>query len=411
MDSTCLFTTVPASTSEFSRNSPRLRSFGKKERRHRDDDNEDPSSDTDSIKALVEPALPEKGLKAKQPSIKMGTGLQYVEVAVEENPASPLNLYSGGGQIKGKTQYSEVLLPLNAPMEEEEVCTEVPTLPRKNSTKLSTFGKSEDIWVRNTPDTRLPSLPPKTRTKSQASDSERPVTQSAHPQDSFPQTRSQDSFPQDSLNLVGVTGPSKPVVSPALSRKGYEEMNSALLPGGRETPPMVEDVWKPQPTNSEGHKHQPLAYENVSLLSHNAKAPNDSQSVVISEVDQQGEADDDYILVNQQLSKPTDPRAYENVTPGRLTTGYVTQESVTSGASTPPVNRSYENISTPKKDWNYVSMKEGVPDSSGSNVSHSDKEDTQVFDYEIMTSGATPTVFPSYVNVTRQGEFSGPFLF
>ena len=98
MDSTCLFTTVPASTSEFSRNSPRLRSFGKKERRHRDDDNEDPCSDTDSIKALVEPALPEKGLKAKQPSIKMGTGLQYVEVAVEENPASPLNLYSGGGK-------------------------------------------------------------------------------------------------------------------------------------------------------------------------------------------------------------------------------------------------------------------------------------------------------------------------
>lgn len=392
-----MFTSVPAPTSEFNRHSARLRSFGKKERRHRNDDNEDPSSDNDSIKVLVEPALPEKGLKAKQPSIKLGTGLQYVEVAVDKNPGIPLNLYSGGGQINSKTQYTEVLLPLNAPMEEEEVCTDVPTLPRKNSQKLSTFGKSEDIWVRNTPDNRLPSLPPKTRTKSQASDSDRPVTQSTHPP---------AHLPQDSLNLEGVTGTPKPAASPALSRKGYEEMNLTLLPDGRETPPMVEDIWKPQPTDSRGHKHQPLAYENVSVLSHRAKSPNDLHGVLISEVGQQGEGDDDYILVNQQPSKPADPRAYENVTPGRHTAGYVTQGSVTSGASTLPVNGSYENISIPKKDCNYVSMK-GVPDSSDSNGSHSDRE---AFDYEIMTSGVKPTVFHPYVNVTSQGEFPGLLL-
>lgn len=377
--------------SEFSRNSPRLRSFGKKGPRQRLDENEDPGP----IKALVEPAIPEKGLKAKKPSIKLGTGLQYVEVAVDKNPPSTQNSYLGGGQTNNKTQYTEVLLPSNGSMEEVDENADVPTLPRKNSKKVSSISQSEDIWVRNTPANQLPSLPPKTRTKSEAFNFE-------------PQNVKSDRPPaallQDALNLAVAPESTKPVVSPDLSRKGYEEMNLTLLSKDIDTSPASEDIWKPMPSNS----RQPLAYENVSLP-HREKTPNELQSMLISEVDLQEEGENGYVVVNQQSSKPSDPRSYENVTLGSITANTVTQDAVMSGASTSPVNRSYENIGAPQRVGSYVPMKGIVPDSTDIQIAiAAGKAGGQdAMDYEIMKSGGEPVIH-QYVNVKRPGGAGDP---
>ena len=358
-----------ASPSEFKRNSPRLSSFGKKGPRHRDGENGISSDSPAPKKALIEPALLEKGLKAKKPSVKLGTGLQYVEVAVDKVPLSPPQTSSaGGGQTTNKTQYAEVLLPPNGSVEETEECEDVPTLPRKNSKRDC----AEDIWVRNTAAHPLPSLPPKTRSKGSADDFERPDAFSGQPRAPFPHnTEPAGASPADVVNPASQSGgsvsqqASQRVASPDLSRIGYEVMTLSSVSGGRATPPAVEDIWKPQPVDAREHrKQQPAAYENV-CLPNRGKPPNDMpQSMVISDVDQPAEGDDGYVVINQQPSKPTDPRGYENVTPasvtpGHITPGYVTQGAVTSGSSTTPVRSPYENVIN---DGYYMRMRGGVPD-------------------------------------------------
>ena len=315
----------------------------------------------------MEPPLPEKGLKAKKGSVKLGTGLQYVEVAVDKVPLSPPQTSSAGGiQSNSKTQYAEVLLPPNGSVEEVDECEELPQLPSKNNKKPK---EPEDIWVRNTPAKPPPSLPPKTRTKSDAADSERPAAKTGRPPAALPPDTEPDVNPAGASNPggqsdVGVSEQAtRRVASPELSRKGYEDMNLS----GRATPPAAEDIWKPQPVNMREHpKQQPLAYENVSLP-HKGKPPNDMQSMIITDVDQQGEGEDGYVVVNQQPSKPPDARGYENVTPGT-----VMQSAVTPGAASPAVKHSaYENVS--KNDY-YVPMIGGMQTERQSTQAAGEKE-------------------------------------
>ena len=355
-----LLFSLASSSSEFNRNSPRLSSFGKKGPRHRDDDNEDQSSSPALKKALVEPALPEKGLKGKKSSVKLGhgTGLQYVEVAVDKVPLSPPQAFgAGGGQISNKTQYAEVLLPPNGCVQEVDESEDVPTLPRKNSKKALSLNECEDIWVRKTSPKPPPLLPPKTRTKSDAADSERHAAKSGRPPVPLPQDTKHAgaTHPAGSSGLSAPEQATKRVATPELSRKGYEDMNLSSVSSGRATPPFKEDIWKPLPVNTREHsRQQPLAYENVSLPQRGKS--NDMQSMFISDVDEQGEGEDGYVVVNQPPSKPADPRGYENVTPGTVTQGVVTH-----GASTSAVKRSYENVSN--NGTYYVPMTGGVPDS------------------------------------------------
>lgn len=355
-----LLFSLASSSSEFNRNSPRLSSFGKKGLRHRDDDNEDQSSSPALKKALVEPVLPEKGLKAKKGSVKLGhgTGLQYVEVAVDKGPLSPPQTSgAGGGQINNKTQYAEVLLPQNGCVQEVDECEDVPSLPRKSSKKALSLNECEDIWVRNTAANPPPLLPPKTRTKSDAADSERRAAKLGRAPAALPQDTKHagGASPAGSSGLSVPEQATKRVATPELSRKGYEDMNLSSVSSGRATPPFKEDIWKPLPVTAREHsRQQPLAYENVSLPQRGKT--NDLQSMFISDVDEQGEGEDGYVVVNQQPSKPTDPWGYENVTPGA-----VTPAAVTSGASTSAVKHSYENVSN--DGTCYVPMTGGVPDS------------------------------------------------
>lgn len=361
-----------ASPSEFNRNSPRLSSFGKKGLRHRDGENEISSDSPAPKKALIEPALLEKGLKAKKPSVKLGTGLQYVEVAVDKVPLSPQTSSAGLGQTTNKTQYAEVLLPPNGSVEEVEECEHFPTLPRKNSRKVCALSQSEDIWVRNTTAHPLPSLPPKKRSKGSGDGFERPDAFSGRPLAPIPQhTEPAGVSPADVANPASHSGDcvsqqaSKGVASPDLSRKGYEVMTLSSASGGRATPPTVEDIWKPKPVDAREHrKQQPVAYENVSLPNRGKPPNNMQQSMIISDVDQPAEGDDGYVVFNQQPSKPTDPRSYENVTPAVVTPGRVTQGAVTSGSSTTPARSPYENVIN---DGYYVRMRGGAPDAKQTN--------------------------------------------
>ena len=356
----------------FQRNSPRLRSFGKKEPRFRGEEDAEP------YKALVEPVLPVKGLKAKKGSVKLGSGpgLQYVEVAVDKGPLSPPQASTAGNKINSKTQYAEVLLPAsNGYVEEVDESDEPPQLPEKENKRPSFSHEVEDIWVRNT-STPPPSLPPKVRAASKGdapaavSGSNEPTSRSgrppaALPQDAHPAGQSNPEGP----NPVSQTGhdvteqPARRVATPELSRKGYEDMNLTSASSGRATPP-GEDIWKLQPQNIREHpKQQPLAYENVQL-SHRAKPPTDMQSVCISDVDQQGEGvgEDGYVVVNGPSSKTTDSRGYENVTPG----------------ATAPVKPKYENISN---EVSYVAMTgrmsaDSTPSRTSNHAPHEDDEDT-----------------------------------
>ena len=347
-----MFFSVPPSPG-FNRNSPNLRSFGKKGPRDRGDENGDQSPVPAPKKAFVEPALPEKGLKAKKGSVKLGAGLQYVEVAVEKVPLSPPQTSVGENQTNNKTQYAEVLLPSNVTVQEVEECEEIPQLPNKNYKKLSSSSNDpDDIWVRKPPAHPPPSLPPKTRTKS---DADRRAAKTGRPPALLPP----DPEPAGPVNPEGQSAPTvsdqatKRVATPELSRKGYEDMSLASESGGRETPP-AEDIWKPQPVNMREHtRQQPLPYENVSLPhTRQPPPPSGMNSMLISDVDRQGEGDDGYVVVNQQPLKPPDARGYENITPGAATQGAVTPGAASSATKRTP----YENVN----DGYYVPMIGGI---------------------------------------------------
>ena len=335
------------------RNSPRLSSFGKKGARNRGDEIAE-SADQNPSPAPV--PLPEKGLKAKKGSIKLGTGLQYVEVAVEKVPLSPPQSSAGGSKANSKTQYAEVLLPPNNYVEEVNECEDVPQLPQKSNKKPLSVDEPEDIWVRKPPSHPPPSLPPKKRTKSDAADSDSSAAKAVRPPVVLPTV----TEPASHANPEGRSVPSvsnqakKRVATPELSRKGYEEMTVGPVSGGRETPP-VEDVWKPQPVNIREHsRQQPLPYENVSLPQSRKVPLSDKQSMRISDIDQPAEGEDGYVVVNKQPSKPADSRSYENVTPSAVTQGAVTPRTSSSATK----RAAYENV---KNDGYYVPMTGGVP--------------------------------------------------
>ena len=347
----------------FQRNSPRLSSFGKKGPHHRDNEDEEESPSPAPKKALFEPVLPAKGLKAKKGSVKLasGAGLQYVEVEVDKGPLSPPQASNvraqTNSQTNSKTQYAEVRLPTpNDTVEEVDECQELPQLPEKEMKRhCASNVEMDDIWVRNTPDT-LPSLPPKIRTPAKGETpaavpesspstfkSERPPA--ALPQDKHP---SGHSSPSGQTGLMSQTGidvteePSSPVPSPESSRKGYEDMSLINA-----VPSSPDVFWKPQPLNVREcpKQKQELAYENVQLPNR-GKPANDMQSVIISDVDRQGEGEDGYVIVNTPTPKTTDARGYENVTPG----------------ASMPVK--WDNMSN---DVNYVPMMGAAPADSAQN--------------------------------------------
>ena len=329
------------------RNSPRLSSFGKKGARNRGDESADQSPSPAPV------LLPEKGLKAKKGSVKLGTGLQYVEVAVEKVPLSPPQSSARGSKANSKTQYAEVLLPPNNYVEEVNECEDVPQLPQKSNKKPPSVDEPEDIWVRKPPSHPPPSLPPKKRTKSDAADSDLSAGKAVRP----PAVLPTETGPASHGNPEGRLVPSvsnqakKRVATPELSRKGYEEMTVGPFSGGRETP----HVWKPQPVNIREHsRQQPLPYENVSLPQSRKVPLSDKQSMRISDIDQPAEGEDGYVVVNQQPSKPADSRSYENVTPGAVTQGAVTPRTSSSATK----RAAYENV---KNDGYYVPMTGGVP--------------------------------------------------
>ena len=342
----------------FQRNSPRLSSFGKKGPRHRSDEDWVGSPSPDTKEALFEPVVPAKGLKAKKGSVKLasGPGLQYVEVEVDKAPLSPPQAPNPGVQTNSKTQYAEVRLPSsNESVEEAAECEELPQLPEKENKKpCASNVEMDDIWVRNIANP-LPSLPPKIRApkvdpSTAIPETSQSIFKSGRPPLALPQDKhpAGHSSPEGQTGLTSQTGlrvteePSRPVASPELSRKGYEDMS--LI---KATPPSPDVFWKPQPLNVREYpkQKQELAYENVQLPNR-GKSANDTQSMVISAVDQQGEGEDGYVIVNAQNSKTTDARGYENVTPG---------------ASTPV---KCDNISN---DVNYVPMTGAVPADSAQN--------------------------------------------
>ena len=329
------------------RNSPRLSSFGKKGARNRGDESADQSPSPSPV------PLPEKGLKAKKGSVKLGTGLQYVEVAVEKVPLSPPQSSAGGSKANSKTQYAEVLLPPNNYVEEVNECEDVPQLPQKSNKKLPSVDEPEDIWVRKPPSHPPPSLPPKTRTKSDAADSDLSAAKALRLPALLPTVTEPASHANPEVRSVSSVS-KKRVATPELSRKGYEEMTVGPVSGGRETPP-VEDIWKPQPVNMREHsRQQPLQYENVSLPQSRKVPLSEKQSMRISDIDQSGEGEDGYVVVNQQPSKAADTRSYENVTPGAVTQGSVTPRTSSSASK----RAAYENV---KNNGYYVPMTGGVP--------------------------------------------------
>lgn len=317
----------------FQRNSPRLSSFGKSGSRHRGNEDGEQSPIPSPKKALFEPVLPAKGLKAKKGSVKLasGPGLQYVEVEVDKAPLSPPQAPNPGVQTNSKTQYAEVRLPSSTEtVEEVDECEELPQLPEKENKKACASNvEMDDIWVRNTSNPP-PSLPPKIRAPSKG-DAPAVVLESS--QSTFKSERPPAALPQDkhpgghsspegqtgptSQTGLGVTEePSRRVGSPVLSRKGYENMSL------KKATPASPDVFaKPQPLNVKEYPKpkQELAYENVQLPNRGGKHANNMQSMIISDVDQQGEGEDGYVIVNTSPSKPTDARGYENVTPGAST--------------------------------------------------------------------------------------------
>ena len=312
----------------FQRNSPRLSSFGKNGSRHRGDGEESPSPSPK--KALFEPVLPAKGLQAKKGSVKLasGPGLQYVEVEVDKAPLSPPQAPNPGVQTNSKTQYAEVRLPSSTEtVEEVDECEELPQLPEKENKKpWASNVEMDDIWVRNTSNPP-PSLPPKIRAPVKGDapaavpESSQSTFTSERPPAALPQYKhsAEHSSPEGQTGLTSQTGlgiaeePSRRVGSPKLSRKGYEKMS--LKKG---TPASTDVFGKPQPLNVKEYPKpkQELAYENVQLPNRGGKPANDMQSMIISDVDQQGEGEDGYVIVSTLTSKPTDARGYENVTPG-----------------------------------------------------------------------------------------------
>ena len=355
----CSFSfTVPPSPG-FQRNSPRLSSFGKKGPRHRGDEDGEESPSPAPKKAMFEPVLPGKGLKAKKGSVKLasGPGLQYVEVEVDKAPLSPPQAGNAGVQTNSKTQYAEVRLPpSNESVEEVDECEELPQLPEKeNKRPCASNVEMDDIWVRNTSNPP-PSLPPKIRAPSKGDalaavpESSQSTFKSGRPPAALPQ----DKYPTGHSSPEGQAGvteePPRRVATPELSRKGYEDMSLSSAAGGRAmSPPPADDIWKPQALNLREHPKpkQELAYENVQLPSR-GKPANDMQSMIISDVDQQGEGEDGYVTVNTPSSKTTDARGYENVTPGAST----------------PVKHNWDNISN---DVSYVPMTGAVPADSAQN--------------------------------------------
>lgn len=347
----------------FQRNSPRLSSFGKKGPRRGGDEDEEQSPSPAPKKALFEPVLPVKGLKAKKGSVKLasGPGLQYVEVEVDKTPVPPPQASNAANQTNSKTQYAEVRLPgSNGNVEEVDECEELPQLPVKENKKPSVSNEMEDIWVRNSSNPP-PSLPPKTRAPSKedaptgVSDSCQSTFKSGRPPAALPEDiqPAGHSSPEGQTSPASQTGlevteqPSRRVATPELSRKGYEDMSLRSVSGGIAMPP-PDDIWKPQPLNVREHPKQQLAYENVQLPNR-GKPTSDMQSMIISDVDQPGEGEDGYVIVNTPSTKTTDSRGYENVTPGAVT----------------PVKYNWDNISN---DVNYVPMTGGISaDSATSN--------------------------------------------
>lgn len=362
----CSFSFIVPPSPGFQRNSPRLRSFGKKGPRHRGDEDGEESPSPAPKKALFEPVLPGKGLKAKKGSVKLasGPGLQYVEVEVDKAPLSPPQASNAGVQTNSKTQYAEVRLPAsNESVEEVGECEELPQLPEKeNKRPCASNLEMDDIWVRNTPNPP-PSLPPKIRAPSKGDapaavpDSSQSTFKSGRPPAALPQDKypTGHSSPEGQTGLTSQTGlgvteePPRRVATPELSRKGYEDMSLSSAAGGRAMPPPADDIWKPQPLNVKEYPKpkQELAYENV-RLPNKGKPANDMQSMLISDVDQQGEGEDGYVIVNTPSSKTTDARGYENVTPGAST----------------PVKHNWDNISI---DVSYVPMTGAVPADSAQN--------------------------------------------
>ena len=351
----------------FQRNSPRLSSFGKQGPRHRGNEDREESPK----KALFEPVFPTKGLQAKKGSVKLasGPGLQYVEVEVDKAPLSPPQAPNLGVQTNSKTQYAEVRLPSSTEtVEEVDECEELPQLPEKENKKPCAANvEVDDIWVRNTANPP-PSLPPKIRAPSKG-DAPAAVPESS--QSTFKSERAPAALPQDKhptgysspegqTGLTSQTGlgvaeePSRRVGSPELSRKGYENMSlSKATPAspGKSQPLNVKEYPKPK---------QALAYENVQLPNR-GKPANDMQSMIISDVDQQGEGEDGYVIVNTSTSKTTDARGYENVTPGGST----------------PVK--WDNISN---DVSYVPMTGAVPADS----TQSDRTSSQAAEQDDKTN-------------------------
>lgn len=355
----CCFSIIVPPSPGFQRNSPRLSSFGKKGPRHRGDEDGEESPNPATKKALFEPVLPAKGLKAKKGSVKLasGTGLQYVEVEVDKVPLSPPQAPNPGVQTNSKTQYAEVRLPpSNESVEEVDKCEELPQLPEKENKKpCASNVEMDDIWVRNTSNPP-PSLPPKIRApvKDVAPAAVPESSQSTFKSGRLPAALPPDkhpaghSSPEGQIGLTSQTGlsvteePSRRVASPELSRKGYEDMSLS-----KATPPSPDVLWKPQPLKVKEYPKpkQQLAYENVQLPNR-GKPGNDTQSMIISHVDQQGEGEDGYVIVNTPTSKKTHARGYENVTPG---------------ASTPV---KWDNVSN---DVNYVPMTGAVPADTAQN--------------------------------------------
>ncbi|XP_078347150.1 uncharacterized protein LOC144632388 isoform X3 [Oculina patagonica] len=404
--------------SGFQRNSPRLSSFGKKVPRRGGDEDEEQNPSPLPKKALFEPVLPPKGLKAKKGSVKLasGPGLQYVEVEVDKAPMSPPQASNAAAnQTNSKTQYAEVRLPgPNGNVEEVDECEDLPQLPHKEKKKPSVSNEMEDIWVRN-PANPPPSLPPKTRAPSK-DDTPTGVPESnqspfksgrppaALPQDIYPVGKSSpegQTSPACQTGLEVTEQPSRRVASPELSRKGYEDMNLSLVSGERAMPPpSPEDIWKPQPWNVREQPKQQLAYENVQLPNR-GKPTSDMQSMIISDVDQPGEGEDGYVIVNTPSSKTTDARGYENVTPGAVT----------------PVKYNWDNISS---DVNYVPMTGGVSADAAQTARTSNQapeqgdketnlsgESKDGMDYEMMKSCAV-SVNHQYVNINRHGDAGNP---
>ena len=369
----CSFSFIVPPSPGFQRNSPRLSSFGKQGPRHRGNEDREESPSPAPKKALFEPVLPTKGLQAKKGSVKLasGPGLQYVEVEVDKAPLSPPQAPNLGVQTNSKTQYAEVRLPSSTEtVEEVDECEELPQLPEKENKKpCASNVEVDDIWVRNTANPP-PSLPPKIRAPSKGdapaavSESSQSTFKSERPPAALPQDKhpTGHSSPEGQTGLTSQTGlgvaeePSRRVASPELSRKGYENMSlSKATPAspGKSQPLNVKEYPKPK---------QALAYENVQLPNR-GKPANDMQSMIISDVDQQGEGEDGYVIVNTSTSKTTDAGGYENVT---------------LGASTPV---KWDNISN---DVSYVPMTGAVPADSTQN----DKTSSQAAEQDDKTNSS-----------------------